>query len=368
MLADLSSVLAILCVLPVSAYCLLGWSAYAALSRSIKFATPQAEEVPISIVIPFRDELENLKRNLPRWTQLLEGNPMAELLLVNDHSSDGGMEWLESIVCPERMRILSSSGVGKSAATDHGAKKSRHDLLAFTDADCVPHTGWPKGASGHFRSGEVRMVLAPVVYSRDKGQFNGLFTLDFLALMAATEAAVRMGRPVMANGANMLIRKEDYLSLVAELDPSDRRVGEDVFLLHALWARWGKGSVVFDDRPEARVHTSAPGNIRQFFFQMVRWGGIAKRYKDPAAAGLSLLVFLSNFSLIFSLFAFPLGWLLWPAKVATDGLLLRKVAIKYERRDAYRWFLPQSVVYPFYTVLIGALSLVLSPLWKRRAV
>jgi biofilm PGA synthesis N-glycosyltransferase PgaC len=299
---------------------------------------------------------------------LLEGNPMAELLLVDDHSSDGGMEWLGSLVRPERMRVLSSSLAGKSAATDHGVKESRHDLLAFTDADCVPHPSWPNGASGSFRSSKVRMVLAPVVYSREEARFNGLFTLDFLSLMAATEAAVRMGRPVMANGANMLIRKEDYLSLVTQLDPADRRVGEDVFLLHALSAHWGRGSVVFDDRPEARVYTSAPGNIRQFFFQMVRWGGIAKRYKDPAAAGLSLLVFLSNFSLIFSLFAFPLGWFLWPAKVATDGLLLRKVAIKYERRDAYRWFLPQSVVYPFYTVLIGALSLVLSPHWKRRAV
>ena len=89
------------------------------------------------------------------------------------------------------------------------------------------------------------MVLAPVVYSREEGRFNGLFTLDFLALMAATEAAVRMGRPVMANGANMLIEKRT----ISFLQPNSIRQivgwGEDVFLLHALWARWGKGSVVF---------------------------------------------------------------------------------------------------------------------------
>ena len=305
---------------------------------------------------------------MPRWRELLDSHPMAELLLVDDHSTDGGMEWLWSVDRHDRMRILSSAGAGKSAATDQGVQESRHDLLAFTDADCVPYPGWPSGASGHFKSKEVRMVLAPVVYSREGGRFNGFFTLDFLALMAATEAAVRMGRPVMANGANMLIRKEDYLRLAAELDRADRRGGEDVFLLHALWARWGKGSVVFEDCPEARVLTSAPRNIRQFFLQMLRWGGIAKRYKNRAAAGLSLLVFLSNFSLIFSLFTFPLGWLLWPAKVVTDGVLLWKVVSKYERRDAFRWFLPQSLMYPFYVVLIGALSLVISPLWKRRAV
>lgn len=368
MLADYSSVLAILCVLPVLAYCLLGWSAYAALSKGRNTAEPNGQNVPISIVIPFRDELENLRQNMPRWRELLESNPLAELLLVDDHSTDGGMEWLKSVDRHRRMQILSSEGEGKSAATDRGVKESQNDLLALTDADCVPHPGWPSGASSHFRSGEVRMVLAPVVYSREEGRFNGFFTLDFLALMAATEASVRMGRPVMANGANMLIRKEDYLLLTTELDPADRRVGEDVFLLHALWARWGKGSVVFDDCPEARVHTSAPRNIGQFFLQMLRWGGIAKRYKDRAAAGLSLLVFLSNFSLILSLFALPLGWLLWPAKVVTDGFLLWKVVSKYDRRDAFQWFLPQSLIYPFYTVFIGALSLFLSPVWKRRAV
>ncbi len=255
MLADYSSVLAILCVLPVLAYCLLGWSAYAALSKGRNTAEPDGQNVPISIVIPFRDELENLRQNMPRWSELLESNPMAELLLVDDHSTDGGMEWLKSVDRHRRMQILSSEGEGKSAATDRGVKESQNDLLALTDADCVPHPGWPSGASSHFRSGEVRMVLAPVVYSREEGRFNGFFTLDFLALMAATEASVRMGRPVMANGANMLIRKEDYLLLTTELDPADRRVGEDVFLLHALWARWGKGSVVFDDRPESRVHT-----------------------------------------------------------------------------------------------------------------
>ncbi|NBR82191.1 MAG: glycosyltransferase [Flavobacteriia bacterium] len=137
MLADSSALLVILCVLPVLAYCLLGWRAYAALSKGRNTAEPDGQNVPISIVIPFRDELENLRQNMPRWSELLEGNPMAELLWVDDHSTDGGMEWLKSVDRHRRMKILSSAGEGKSAATDRGVKESRYDLLALTDADWI---------------------------------------------------------------------------------------------------------------------------------------------------------------------------------------------------------------------------------------
>ena len=92
----------------------------------------------ISIVIPLRDERENLA---PLWSELhpvLEGLGRSfEVLFVDDGSEDGSVEVLEGIACADgRVRVIRlESPSGQSAALDAGFRAAREDLVITLDAD-----------------------------------------------------------------------------------------------------------------------------------------------------------------------------------------------------------------------------------------
>ncbi len=92
----------------------------------------------ISVVIPVRDERENLA---PLWSELqavLEGTGRSfEVLFVDDGSVDGTPEVLESLSASDaRIRVLSlESPSGQTAALDAGFRNARGDLVITLDAD-----------------------------------------------------------------------------------------------------------------------------------------------------------------------------------------------------------------------------------------
>ncbi len=98
-------------------------------------------EVAVSVVVPFR----NARSRLPRLLAALEAQTSkqaAELLFVDDRSSDGGADWLREHL-PDSCRVLSVGRRGGSyAARNVGIESASGQVLAFTDADCVPEPRW----------------------------------------------------------------------------------------------------------------------------------------------------------------------------------------------------------------------------------
>ena len=74
-------------------------------ARKIAESSP---EHPCSIIICFKNERENIKRNLESW--LANVNAKDELILVDDFSNDGSSEYLESkIGSLSNVKIINSS-------------------------------------------------------------------------------------------------------------------------------------------------------------------------------------------------------------------------------------------------------------------
>ena len=92
----------------------------------------------ISVVIPVRDERENLA---PLWSELrpaLEGvGRDFEVLFVNDGSADGSREVLDRLAVSDgRIRVLTlESPSGQTAALDAGFRAARGELVITLDAD-----------------------------------------------------------------------------------------------------------------------------------------------------------------------------------------------------------------------------------------
>lgn len=83
----------------------------------------------ISIVIPAKNEANNLCRLLPKLAQVAEG---AEIIVVNDGSTDDTKQ-----VCDENgVRTINNPySKGNGAAIKSGARASKNDLIVFMDAD-----------------------------------------------------------------------------------------------------------------------------------------------------------------------------------------------------------------------------------------
>lgn len=85
----------------------------------------------LSIIIPFYNEEENVETVLE---EILQTNPDAEVVAVNDGSSDGTLARLKNF--ESRVKILSlSRNVGQSAALYLGLVRSTGDLCAMMDGD-----------------------------------------------------------------------------------------------------------------------------------------------------------------------------------------------------------------------------------------
>ncbi len=100
---------------------------------------PQASYPPMSILIPARNEAENIARCI---NSLLEQDyPVFEILVLDDHSSDETPAILNKIASTSpHLRVLSGQPLpdgwlGKNWACTQLAEQAQGELLLFTDAD-----------------------------------------------------------------------------------------------------------------------------------------------------------------------------------------------------------------------------------------
>jgi glycosyltransferase involved in cell wall biosynthesis len=98
--------------------------------------------VEISVIIPLCNALDDL----PELLQALSNQTLVagsiEIILVDDASTDGSLEWLVEN-CPPGIRVLSNQARrGSYAARNLGLTSATGENLAFTDADCRPDPGW----------------------------------------------------------------------------------------------------------------------------------------------------------------------------------------------------------------------------------
>lgn len=320
---------------------------------------------PFTLIMAFRNEREHLSvwgKALEEW---LLAFPSMQVVLVDDGSTDGSADALGHLENYSNYRLLTTVGVGKKLAIQRAVEESKGEVLLFTDADVLPKKEWIAAMLQPFANSAIQMVLGPVVYGKAPTLKNRMMTLDFLALMISSEAAVLLQRPVMANGANYAVRRTTRMRASQKDLQIDLPSGDDVFLLHYISQKHGPNTIEFVRDLRACVETSPPDNWHAFVKQRLRWGSKSRSYRDRDALGLTLLVFLTNVSLpILFLFDWKMGLLAWLVKALLDYPLLRKAVTHFGRGDALSVFLFQSIIYPIYITLLGLASQLWPVKWK----
>ena len=361
----LTSVLLALAYIYFMSRIFTGWSAYEGIQVNNEPALK-----PISIVIPFRNEEEHLDRLFSALEQLNYPAPQFEIIMVDDHSTDKSAvlvkEWAEKTAL--QVRFFASDGNGKKAAQKLGVHQANHDLIACTDADCIPGREWLQRINATFNGEEIKLAFGPVVFNSATNAFQ---RIEFVALIASTMAMLKLSWPVMGNGANMAFRKEAYLDAEAQLERWNTPSGDDVILLHTVGTDPNSVGIISGDG--ALVFTDGSKTLGGFIQQRLRWASKAKYIRNQSAFLTGGLVFAVNAFLFISLLLYAMGlinhWpfvLLFLVKFNLDFIFIKKVAPFFGEKAPSAVILVQEIINILYVPVIGLLSQLLPYTWKGR--
>ncbi|MBD2704806.1 glycosyltransferase [Spirosoma sp. BT702] len=165
----------------------------------------------VTIVVCARNELENLKELLP----LLDAQeyPNFDVLVMDDRSSDGTQQYLDSVVTQFRyvrhMRIEKEHEhiTPKKYALTIALKKTANPVVLLTDADCRPETNcWLAGMIAPLARAEKAITLGFSPYYYQPGFLNLLIRSETLFTAVQYFSLALASRPYMGVGRNLSYR------------------------------------------------------------------------------------------------------------------------------------------------------------------
>lgn len=336
----------------------------------------------ISVIIPARNEEDNIGACLD--TLLAQDYPstLYEVIVVDDHSTDHTAEVVRRFGDP-RIRLLSleehlSPGerlnAYKKKAIDTAITHSRGDLIVTTDADCLAGPRWLSLLDACYEEQHPVFIAAPVAYMDETSFLKVFQSLDFMTLQGITGASVYKKVHTMCNGANLAYSKAVFHEVGGFRNIDAIASGDDMLLMHKMYRRY-PDRVAFLKSPGAIVRTAPMPTWRAFFNQRIRWASKADKYDDKRIIAVLGLVYAWNvWFLAAGVGAFFIRglWITWLAFLAAKTLVelwyLGPVAVFFGKKKLLWKFPLAQPVHIAYTIIAGWLGKFGSYQWKGRTV
>lgn len=331
-----------------------------------------------SIIIPFRNEAQNLNILLESLKNIQYPKEQFEIVLVNDASDDTSVQIVESFMLRHptiQIKLLHNDLKAvspKKEALEIAIKTAKFEWIITTDADCIVPNLWLQSLNEFITSSKCDMIVAPVVFTSNHTFLQDFQQLDFLSLMGATQGGFAIGYPFLCNGANFCYRKSVFMDVDGYEGTKNLASGDDIFLMEKF-LNSNKHSVKYLKSYDAVVKTQPQKTLDEFINQRIRWASKAVAYKNKSGKIVGIVVLAMNFLLVISFIFLFLKWispveflLCWMLKTGVDYFLLAKISQFYQTKITIKKYVLFSFIYPFYTVTIGFLSFRKKYKWKGR--
>lgn len=325
-----------------------------------------------TIVVPFRNEKENLPNLLHSISLLHYPKELVEVILVDDDSNDS---WkMEDGRWKFEIRLIKNerkSNSPKKDAIETAIQVAKNDWIITTDADCLVQKNWLTTFNQYIQENEVEMVASGVCYVPKSGFLSAFQNLDFLSLQGATIGSFGIDKPFMCNGANFAYSKAFFKELNGFQGNETIASGDDVFLLQKA-VLYAPKKVGFLLAKESIVATKPVATWNELFQQRVRWASKSTGYSSVYGKLLALVVFGGNLVWIMS-------FLLWLTSILDQNIFMLFVALKflidfiliYKTANFFesklQYVLASSLLYPFFSVSVAVYSLFGKYNWKGRS-
>lgn len=336
------------------------------------------QQKSFSIIVPFRNEFDCLGALLESFKNLQYSSEKFEIILVNDASKDASVLLVENFILHHptmQIRLLQNDLKAispKKEAIDKALKIAQYDWIITTDADCIVPNLWLKTIDEFIDSTTCDMVVSPVIFTTNKSWLQEFQQIDFLSLMGATQGGFGIGFPFLCNGANLCYSKAVFNEVGGFEGNTTIASGDDIFLMEKFLKR-NPSSVKYLKSIDAIVQTEPQKTIKEFINQRIRWASKTTAYENNSGKLVGIIVLSMNLWLFLSFLFLFLKWislaeilLFWILKIGIDYSLILALPQFYQTRISVKKYLIFSFIYPFYTVIVGFLSLKKGYVWKGR--
>ena len=336
------------------------------------------EKTNFSIIIPFRDEAENLSILLESINQLRYDSAHFEILMVDDSSQDGSVSILKNFqkenpgISLQLLNNIRKSNSPKKDAIETAIKQAKFEWIITTDADCKLPENWLKSFDSYIQNTHPKLIVAPVTYNQTNTFFDSFQLLDFLSLQGSTIGGFGIHKPFLCNGANLCYNKKTFLEINAFDDNNSIASGDDIFILEKILQKYPE-KVTYLKSKECIVKTNPVKSVSELIQQRIRWAAKTSAYQNSFGKIVGLVVFTSNVFLIFLLFlAFfkQISWahfgIVFLIKFNIDFLLLLKSATFFQQENTLKKYVLSSMIHPFFIVFTAILSFGKGYNWKGR--
>lgn len=348
--------------------------------RRIALFTPTSTEgfASISIIIPVRNEIENISFLLEDLNQQTLNKKIFEVIVIDDGSDDGTWEAVQNFHANYSLKILplkvTEKKSHKKEAIKLGITNATGMLIVTTDGDCRVPSTWLSCIQNFYLTHKSKLIIGPVTFFEESSVFQKLQTIEFASLIGSGASCLNLGYPNMCNGANLIYEKDAFFAVNGFENFDHIASGDDEFLMHKIYKKFPK-EIHFLKSKDAVVRTKAKESLNEFFHQRKRWASKWKFYSLPYIKIIAGFVFLYNAAFVVMLFLFLMGK--YPVdlfivntviKLIIEYLFLKSVLIFMGKDTKWPIFLLCSFFYPFYVSFFGLSSNIGEYSWKNRRI
>jgi poly-beta-1,6-N-acetyl-D-glucosamine synthase len=347
---------------------------------SLYRSSPHIPATFISVIIPVRNEEENILNLLNDLNVQTYPASLFEVIILDDNSTDGTAEIVRSFIKKASFHLslqipaVPENIAFKKNAIETGISLAKGSLIMTTDGDCRAGVEWLSTVENFYQQTKAKFISSPVAFFREKGIFKKMQNIEFASLVGSGAASLNMGLPNMCNGANIAYEKEAFLEVNGFKDNENIPSGDDEFLMHKIYRKYPK-EVFFLKSSAAIIFTGAKGYLSEFLQQRKRWAGKWGSYTFFNIKALAVFVFLYNLSLLLSIGLalaayYPPLLLMFQIipKVIMEAWFISSVLRLSGRNLNPILFLCLQLLYPFYVVVIAIISRIGGYSWKGRKI
>jgi biofilm PGA synthesis N-glycosyltransferase PgaC len=248
----------------------------------------------IAILIPFRNEEQNLVSLLQDLYDL-NFKDECELIFINDHSTDGSVQIIESHPLFSFVTLLElpAQVYGKKKALECGVEFAHSSVFWSIDAD-VRMNKFQLNHLKFWKQLEFDLLVLPVSMSNGDGPIGKIQMVEWQLLQAWTFLSLEAGFPLLANGANLVFTRKLFLE--QEVSRFGNLSGDDMNILHCALTISSK--ICYQNLEAVSVQIHAVKTWSEFLTQRWRWAGKIKHYPRSAFHVFAILFFVWNLTLL----------------------------------------------------------------------
>jgi glycosyltransferase involved in cell wall biosynthesis len=348
----------------------IGWLIYGFTKINSFQYTGASPKTSFTIIVPFRNEAENLPILLESFSKLNYPTHLYEVILVDD-DSDYRLQILDfrfEILLIDNIRVSNSP---KKDAITTAMQIVKTNWVITTDADCVVHKNWLLALDSYIQLHHVSMIAGAVTYDCNNSFLHHFQQLDLASLQGATIGSFGIKKGFMCNGANFAYTKSFFQELNGFEGNDTIASGDDVFLLQKAIAKYPE-KVTYLKSKYTIVTTKPVNEWKSLFYQRVRWASKTTSYQSDFGKRLGLLVFIMNFGLVcsfalvlFGVFPYFFIGLIFLIKFGIDTVLIQQTNT-FLTRNKIRYLLLSCLWYPFFSTAVALYCLFGKYEWKGR--